>query len=95
MEPFLEKLKEQNGFLQPTPNYITTKADRLLECVNMVGELKMENAARALEVPLERIHDWALAMEKKELLKLRFSLRHGMILISNKCEKGGSIWRWL
>jgi len=95
MDPFLEKLKEHNGYLPPQSNFIMTKADKLLDCVDLTGEVKMENAARALDMSMDQIHSWVLAMEKKNILKLRYSLFHGIILVSNKRKKEASLWNWL
>ena len=95
MEPFLEKLKEHNGYLPPTTNLIITKADKLVECVDMAGEINMQTAARALDMSMDQIYDWVLVMEKKNLLKLRYSLLRGIILVSSKMEGRVSLWNWL
>jgi hypothetical protein len=95
MDSFLEKLTEHNGYLPPTSNFIITNADKLVECVDMAGEINMQTAARALDMSMDQIYDWVLVMEKKNLLKLRYSLLRGIILVSSKVDRRVSLWNWL
>jgi len=62
---------------------IETKVDKLLDYINMRGEVTSVIASEALDIPLEQIEEWAKPLEDSEMIKIKYSPLQGMILVSN------------
>ena len=76
---------------------IETKVDKLVEYVNMRGEVPIALAAEALQLPVEQVEEWAKPLEENEMIKIKYSPLHGMILVSNtisKKELGTKLWQF-
>lgn len=61
---------------------IETKVDELVDYVYTKGEVTSSTAADALGLTLEQIEEWARPLEENDLIRIKYSPLHGMILVS-------------
>jgi len=61
---------------------IETKVDELVDYVYTKGEVTSSTAADALGLTLEQIEEWAKPLEESDLIRIKYSPLHGMILVS-------------
>lgn len=61
---------------------IETKADELVKYIYAKGEVVSALASEELNIPLDQIEEWAVPLEENNLIRVRYSPIHGMILVS-------------
>jgi len=61
---------------------IETKVDELVDYVYTKGEVTSTTAADALGLTLEQIEEWAKPLEESEMIRIKYSPLHGMVLVS-------------
>ena len=61
---------------------IETKVDELVDYVYTKGEVTSTTAADALGLSLEQIEEWAKPLEESDMIRIKYSPLHGMVLVS-------------
>jgi len=61
---------------------IETKVDELVDYVYTKGEVTSTTAADALGLTLEQIEEWAKPLEESDMIRIKYSPLHGMVLVS-------------
>ncbi len=63
-------------------NTIETKVDELVDYIYTKGEVTGATAADALGLSLDQIEEWAKPLEESDMIRIKYSPLHGMILVS-------------
>jgi chromosome segregation ATPase len=66
---------------------IETKVDKLVEYIFAKGEVSSSAAADTLDIPIEMVEEWAKPLEESDIIQIKYSPLHGMILVSKPVSK--------